>query len=161
SEEHTSELQSLTNLVCRLLLEKKKPTGGSPANVRVQQEHVTEYRHIDDGIVGLDRAPRNTLGACQIRHGEHLTSDWCDAPSPPYQPAVPTHPLRSATSYAPPLTRPASPSFAASNTAQIPSPVASPSEAPPLPPSVSFFFFFKLTRPPPIPPFFPSTTLSR
>src|SRR5262249_56892801 len=26
SEEHTSELQSLTNLVCRLLLEKKTPT---------------------------------------------------------------------------------------------------------------------------------------
>src|SRR5262249_61522017 len=26
SEEHTSELQSLTNLVCRLLLEKKKRT---------------------------------------------------------------------------------------------------------------------------------------
>src|SRR5262249_58195102 len=25
SEEHTSELQSLTNLVCRLLLDKKKP----------------------------------------------------------------------------------------------------------------------------------------
>src|SRR5438093_3763981 len=27
SEEHTSELQSLTNLVCRLLLEKKKQNG--------------------------------------------------------------------------------------------------------------------------------------
>src|SRR5438093_13602783 len=27
SEEHTSELQSLTNLVCRLLLEKKKTQG--------------------------------------------------------------------------------------------------------------------------------------
>src|SRR5438093_7941098 len=27
SEEHTSELQSLTNLVCRLLLEKKKRDG--------------------------------------------------------------------------------------------------------------------------------------
>src|SRR5258706_2656419 len=27
SEEHTSELQSLTNLVCRLLLEKKKTLG--------------------------------------------------------------------------------------------------------------------------------------
>src|SRR5258706_11837978 len=27
SEEHTSELQSLTNLVCRLLLEKKKREG--------------------------------------------------------------------------------------------------------------------------------------
>src|SRR5258706_5774490 len=32
SEEHTSELQSLTNLVCRLLLEKKKYT------LRHQQE---------------------------------------------------------------------------------------------------------------------------
>src|SRR5437016_11461570 len=29
SEEHTSELQSLTNLVCRLLLEKKKQTENS------------------------------------------------------------------------------------------------------------------------------------
>src|SRR5258706_970654 len=27
SEEHTSELQSLTNIVCRLLLEKKKKDG--------------------------------------------------------------------------------------------------------------------------------------
>src|SRR5258706_6387756 len=30
SEEHTSELQSLTNLVCRLLLEKKKTSYISP-----------------------------------------------------------------------------------------------------------------------------------
>src|SRR5258706_6557960 len=30
SEEHTSELQSLTNLVCRLLLEKKKNTTVAP-----------------------------------------------------------------------------------------------------------------------------------
>src|SRR5262249_56996449 len=30
SEEHTSELQSLTNLVCRLLLEKKKNTDNTP-----------------------------------------------------------------------------------------------------------------------------------
>src|SRR5258706_10604669 len=30
SEEHTSELQSLTNLVCRLLLEKKKKTTNQP-----------------------------------------------------------------------------------------------------------------------------------
>src|SRR5437899_7454191 len=29
SEEHTSELQSLRHLVCRLLLEKKKPPGHS------------------------------------------------------------------------------------------------------------------------------------
>src|SRR5258706_11682832 len=30
SEEHTSELQSLTNLVCRLLLEKKKKKNHTP-----------------------------------------------------------------------------------------------------------------------------------
>src|SRR5258706_9556278 len=32
SEEHTSELQSLTNLVCRLLLEKKKNSHSSAKN---------------------------------------------------------------------------------------------------------------------------------
>src|SRR5262249_58653957 len=32
SEEHTSELQSLTNLVCRLLLEKKKHTSNTRIN---------------------------------------------------------------------------------------------------------------------------------
>src|SRR5438093_10049243 len=34
SEEHTSELQSLTNLVCRLLLEKKKTTSYKPFHVQ-------------------------------------------------------------------------------------------------------------------------------
>src|SRR5699024_11556164 len=33
SEEHTSELQSRFDLVCRLLLEKKKDTGSSPTAV--------------------------------------------------------------------------------------------------------------------------------
>src|SRR5690606_40930600 len=33
SEEHTSELQSRENLVCRLLLEKKKKRGGSQAAI--------------------------------------------------------------------------------------------------------------------------------
>src|SRR5437016_10092996 len=38
SEEHTSELQSLTNLVCRLLLEKKKNKNNrTPANKRNTQ----------------------------------------------------------------------------------------------------------------------------
>src|SRR5437016_9489145 len=37
SEEHTSELQSLTNLVCRLLLEKKK-TNSESALVAGPQE---------------------------------------------------------------------------------------------------------------------------
>src|SRR5258706_2112494 len=39
SEEHTSELQSLTNLVCRLLLEKKKNNGG--LNSVCSQIHAT------------------------------------------------------------------------------------------------------------------------
>src|SRR5262249_60734601 len=37
SEEHTSELQSLTNLVCRLLLEKKKQ---STSTTRIPRQHV-------------------------------------------------------------------------------------------------------------------------
>ena len=45
SEEHTSELQSLTNLVCRLLLEKKKKnkrhTEQSP-NI-TQKESIGDY----------------------------------------------------------------------------------------------------------------------
>src|SRR5437016_7048913 len=39
SEEHTSELQSLTNLVCRLLLEKKKKN-------KNQRQHMTKLRHV-------------------------------------------------------------------------------------------------------------------
>src|SRR5438093_10287552 len=46
SEEHTSELQSLTNLVCRLLLEKKKtvdssnemPSGASACERRASED---------------------------------------------------------------------------------------------------------------------------
>src|SRR5438093_8651625 len=42
SEEHTSELQSLTNLVCRLLLEKKKKKKSQPrhtAQTENQRSH--------------------------------------------------------------------------------------------------------------------------
>src|SRR5262249_59482331 len=42
SEEHTSELQSLTNLVCRLLLEKKKKKNKNQIH-RIQHNHT---RHI-------------------------------------------------------------------------------------------------------------------
>src|SRR5205823_7014634 len=37
SEEHTSELQSLAYLVCRLLLEKKKDSPGSASNRQVRR----------------------------------------------------------------------------------------------------------------------------
>src|SRR5258706_2055890 len=38
SEEHTSELQSLTNLVCRLLLEKKKTNADSTDDIEAAHE---------------------------------------------------------------------------------------------------------------------------
>src|SRR5258706_11828531 len=40
SEEHTSELQSLTNLVCRLLLEKKKKNKSTSTITKIHSEQV-------------------------------------------------------------------------------------------------------------------------
>src|SRR2546430_9124247 len=45
SEEHTSELQSQSNLVCRLLLEKKK---------EIRNSFVVECKTQDDGSLRLD-----------------------------------------------------------------------------------------------------------
>src|SRR5437016_6438872 len=42
SEEHTSELQSLTNLVCRLLLEKKKKKKKNKQTVQKNNEIVNK-----------------------------------------------------------------------------------------------------------------------
>src|SRR5436309_12190316 len=39
SEEHTSELQSRENLVCRLLLEKKKKQTKHPQTLKYKQHH--------------------------------------------------------------------------------------------------------------------------
>src|SRR5438132_7904556 len=39
SEEHTSELQSHSDLVCRLLLEKKKTLGGAASEGTARVEH--------------------------------------------------------------------------------------------------------------------------
>src|SRR5438093_8589417 len=44
SEEHTSELQSLTNLVCRLLLEKKKKHNKSRNEKRKRPKNNTTAR---------------------------------------------------------------------------------------------------------------------
>src|SRR5438046_8487937 len=49
SEEHTSELQSLTNLVCRLLLEKKKKKTNT-IRIIINQHHTT---HADNTAVPL------------------------------------------------------------------------------------------------------------
>src|SRR5262249_59148679 len=50
SEEHTSELQSLTNLVCRLLLEKKKTKRTSKYNAIATNAHV-HTRQLETTIV--------------------------------------------------------------------------------------------------------------
>src|SRR5258706_6623665 len=49
SEEHTSELQSLTNLVCRLLLEKKKSTDDADVRVRFATGEARTAAEIDAG----------------------------------------------------------------------------------------------------------------
>src|SRR5256886_3712856 len=73
SEEHTSELQSQSNLVCRLLLEKKKPRNPTC--------------HVADD-------PRHEAPALKHRPRTHLTRRLLDAPEterlPPLQPALAT-----------------------------------------------------------------------
>src|SRR2546427_7098809 len=54
SEEHTSELQSQSNLVCRLLLEKKKKIDHTEAPVlRTQLPHTLRRKHPPNGGHGL------------------------------------------------------------------------------------------------------------
>src|SRR5258706_8805388 len=57
SEEHTSELQSLTNLVCRLLLEKKK---------KRERSHGTRGDNIVD-VAHKDAKHREKTVICEIR----------------------------------------------------------------------------------------------
>src|SRR5438105_11714629 len=49
SEEHTSELQSRVELVCRLLLEKKKPANSPRLFHRAQHRAVRVYPHRASG----------------------------------------------------------------------------------------------------------------
>src|SRR4029079_5265420 len=45
SEEHTSELQSLAYLVCRLLLEKKKENTGHTYNTEYNEDNTSNTEH--------------------------------------------------------------------------------------------------------------------
>src|SRR5829696_5575953 len=60
SEEHTSELQSLTNLVCRLLLEKKKKLGTGCYPIRKPKRQATDQKQHPGG----DRPPGKRGGPC-------------------------------------------------------------------------------------------------
>src|SRR5437899_7344606 len=86
SEEHTSELQSLRHLVCRLLLEKKKlrwvleEVLRSPAEVQTVQQVATRAR-VDRRTferwfmrVGLP-SPRHFLAAARVLYAHRLLQD--------------------------------------------------------------------------------------
>src|SRR5438046_6578313 len=53
SEEHTSELQSLTNLVCRLLLEKKKQNQKHTNTKNVPRYSRVKYKVKDSDMYNL------------------------------------------------------------------------------------------------------------
>src|SRR5437899_5393479 len=55
SEEHTSELQSLRHLVCRLLLEKKKKYPGDCDRGMLRDQGLSEFT---DEIIGANRDVR-------------------------------------------------------------------------------------------------------
>src|SRR5438034_2656787 len=48
SEEHTSELQSHSDLVCRLLLEKKKKTREQSGNAALHRQHQNSEHQLAD-----------------------------------------------------------------------------------------------------------------
>src|SRR5256886_4224249 len=53
SEEHTSELQSQSNLVCRLLLEKKKKYCVDHNNAPSSRNYVTQHVDTDSTIANM------------------------------------------------------------------------------------------------------------
>src|SRR2546430_4003514 len=72
SEEHTSELQSQSNLVCRLLLEKKK-NHDEPDNRRWSGDLTVRSRPLRrDRSLGLSPLPLRSYGAVV----ESSRSDW-------------------------------------------------------------------------------------
>ena len=54
SEEHTSELQSHSDLVCRLLLEKKNSAILNPANI-IHLEEETAFKYIKQITVAVTK----------------------------------------------------------------------------------------------------------
>src|SRR2546430_7976423 len=71
SEEHTSELQSQSNLVCRLLLEKKKKTYTSssmsfPQTARLSPRLNSIHRSISNDIYSLETERQHSARLCRL-----------------------------------------------------------------------------------------------
>src|SRR5262249_48559379 len=157
SEEHTSELQSLTNLVCRLLLEKKK--------------------NWDEGVSALLNAARllrSTAvegGGPPSKHRRETVAAGCSASNGALRPRVsqlppPAHrcPRRPLPPYPRPPRVPA-PLFGALSHSHPPPPTTrvgvSPHDGAPLvsrrlSPRSYCLFFFKFPAAPRLPPFSPT-----
>src|SRR5256885_6972532 len=73
SEEHTSELQSPCNLVCRLLLEKKK--NNSNITVICGPAADRDLSHFDFGVMSTGIDPDSPLARIFYNHGVEIISD--------------------------------------------------------------------------------------
>src|SRR2546430_3741845 len=75
SEEHTSELQSQSNLVCRLLLEKKKQTShsSSPSTAAATSSTTTNVRPscASSSVEPTERLTRVSLGCMSMTTRTH------------------------------------------------------------------------------------------
>src|SRR3954465_7636344 len=90
SEEHTSELQSHDNLVCRLLLEKKRPSTLRPAAPQCprRQAGVARVPPPGGGVRGRSRS-----GRLKLRTGGSVVGVFFLNCAPP--PTVSPFPLRA------------------------------------------------------------------
>src|SRR3989454_9199918 len=77
SEEHTSELQSPCNLVCRLLLEKKKRTRSSRQQARLHSINVSgdETLHADPSVAASCPLPKTQVSG--VDWTEFSATRWC------------------------------------------------------------------------------------
>src|ERR1035441_3699995 len=74
SEEHTSELQSLRHLVCRLLLEKKKKTRGCLKYARGRR--ICRVQHESGATVGAPWAKSSDIDP-DLRHIDYAKDPSC------------------------------------------------------------------------------------
>src|SRR2546430_11038616 len=74
SEEHTSELQSQSNLVCRLLLEKKNNDHVLPQSLHVRSTPTDEFADLFERFVEVDSYHSDPVGAFNRCHSRPTCS---------------------------------------------------------------------------------------
>src|SRR5262245_62711911 len=65
SEEHTSELQSLRHLVCRLLLEKKKKKTKIVNKAKTKKDNETDVKDVTLNLTSVKNALTSKLASCE------------------------------------------------------------------------------------------------